>query len=372
MTDTRTPDEIERDIEKDREGLTRSIHELQGTFSADNIIRSFNENVRNHGADVGRSVAATARENPLALALTGIGLGWLIFGQGPSSDRLSSAARRAGDDDLTMSGGRRTEYGASATAGTTGPRSAVPAGDGPNWIHDEDRGPSGMQRARASWRNATSATGERLRSGGRSMSAGARSAGGSMSHGAGQVRHRSADMARRLSEGTEHLSEQARERVIAARERAIEASERARDGIGRGVDRAADFFEEHPLVGGAIALAVGAAVAGALPRSRYEDEYFGEESDRLFHEAERIFAEERAKAQRVAGAALDEAGRVGAEVKRDIGATARSVKDQADAETSGQGSAAEAAADRAKDAAQRVADAAKDKAREEELGNPRT
>lgn len=372
MSDTRTPDEIERDLEKDREGLTRSIQELQETFSADNIIRSVTDNFRNHGTDVGRSVAAAARDNPLALALTGIGLGWLIFGQGPSTDRLSTAARRAGDSDLTMSGGRRTDYGASATAGTTGPRSAVPAGDGPNWIADEDRGPSAMQRARTSWRNATSATGERLRSGGRSISARAHSAGGSASHGAGQVRHRSSEMARRLSEGTEHLSDQARERVIAARERAVEASERARRGMSRGADRAADFFEEHPLVGGAIAFAVGAAVAGALPRSRYEDEYFGEESDRLYHEAERIFEEERAKAQRVAGAALDEAGRVGEEVKRDVDTAARSMKDHADSETSGQGSAADAAADRAKDAARRVSDAAKDKAREEELGKPST
>ena len=372
MSDNRNPDEIEREIEKEREGLTRSIHELQDTFSSDNLIHSVTDNFRTHGGDIGKSVGAAARENPLALALTGIGLTWLIFGRGPSSDRLSAAARHSADDDMTLYGERRTAYGATATSGTVGPRSAVPAGDGPNWIRDEDRGPSATQRARAGWRNTSAAAGERFRSGGRSLSHGAHAAGDSMSHGAGRIRDRSQDMANRLSEGTQHLGEGARERVIQARERAIAASEQASRSMSRGADRAADFFEDHPLVGGAIAFAVGAAVAGALPRTRYEDEHFGEESDRLYHEAERIFEEERAKAQRVAGAALDEAGRVGDEAKQDADKAARSMKDQADSEAGGEENAADATADRVEDAARRVSEAAGNKAREEDLGKPRT
>jgi len=178
-------------------------------------------------------------------------------------------------------------------------------------------------------------------------------------------------MARRLSEGTESMTEEARERIMAARERAILASEDAGRGMRRGAARAGDFFDEHPIVVGALAVAVGAAIAGTLPRSRYEDEHFGAESDRLYDEAERIFQEERAKAGRVAGAALDEARTVGEEVRADADDAAREMKDRADSETSGEGSAADAAVDRTEEAVRRVSDAAAEQAEKEDFGSPR-
>src|SRR5690606_23877580 len=46
------------------------------------------------------------------------------------------------------------------------------------------------------------------------------------------------------------------------------------------------MMDDHPLVMGALALAIGAAIGGALPRSRIEDEYLGEYSDEAWHMAE--------------------------------------------------------------------------------------
>lgn len=363
MSDTRKPDEIEREIEEHRDGLQSTLVELQETFSPDAIFRTISDNVGTQGGEVGRSIVLAARENPLALAVTGIGLGWLIFGHGPSADRIEANARRAGDSynarrsggGVSLGGGRDTDYGEGADAhiGTRGP---TPRGEGPNWFSD-NHGPSAGQRMRAGMHNAQRGASDRA---GR-----ARERSSEM---AGRVRDRSADVKRRLSEGTEHLSEQARERIVAARERAILANEQATRGMRRGADQAMDFFEEHPIVAGALAFAVGAAIAGGLPRSRYEDEYLGEESDHLYDEAERIFAEERAKAERVAGAALDEAKNVGKEVRDDAGQATRQAKDQADRNTQGEGSAADAAVDRTEDAARRIADAAEEQADKENLG----
>lgn len=347
MSDTRTPDEIERDLEENRQGLQDTLVALQETFTPDAIFRSITDNVGRHGGDFGRSVADAAKGNPLALAVTGVGLGWLIFGQGPSADRLEDGARRSGDGTSLFGGGRSRDYGEGADA-HIGARGPVPEGSGPNWYSD-DHGPSAGQRMRAGFGNAR------------------RGAAGT----AGRVRDRSSDMSRRLSEGTERMSDEARERIVAARERAILASEQAGRGVRQGAERATDFFEEHPMVAGALAFAVGAAIAGSLPRSRYEDEHFGAESDRLYEEAERIFAEERAKAERVAGAALDEAKSVGEEARADVDAATREMKDRADSRTRGQGSAADAAVDRTEEAARRVSDAAERQAKKEDLGSPR-
>ena len=351
MSDTRTPDEIEKDLEKNRSELQTTLTALQDTFTPDAIFRSITDNVGRHGGDFGKSVASAAKSNPLALALTGVSLGWLMFGRGPSADRIESAAHRVGSDDTdTVATGRQREtaYGEGADA-SIGARGPVPEGSGPNWYSGK-QGPSATQRARAAVHNA----------------------GRDASDTAGRVRDRSSDVAQRISAGTESMSEDARERIIAARERAILAGEQANRGLRQGADRASDFFEEHPIVAGALAFAVGAAIAGGLPRSRYEDEQFGAESDRLYDEAERVFAEERAKAERVASAALDEAQSVGQEARADAEDAAREMKDQADRKSDGDGTAADAVADRARDAANRIAGAAEQQAKKEDMGPSRS
>ena len=152
----------------------------------------------------------------------------------------------------------------------------------------------------------------------------------------------------------------ARARVIAARERAVEARDSAAQYARRGREQAVDLFEDHPLIAGALAVAVGAALGAALPRSRTEDKYFGEQSDHLFDEAERIYREERDKLGKVAQAATDEAKTIAREVKDDA-------DDKAPAD-----SAAQAVADKAKQSGQRIADAAQSEAEKQDLGKPKS
>jgi hypothetical protein len=351
MTDTRTPDEIEHEIEETRESLKGTIEAIQNTFTPDNLFRALTDNMRSHGGDFGKSVSSAVRENPIALAVTGIGLGWLMFGSGPHASRIEDGARRLGSSG-SSSDTRDRAYGEDAEIGVGAARGPVPRGDAPNW--DEDRGPSAGQRARAGWRNATGEASRRMRAG------------------ADGVRGRSAEMSRRLSEGTGHLSEEARARVVEARRQALETSQSARRSLQRGSSEAQDFFEEHPIVVGALAFAVGAAIAGTLPRSRAEDEWFGAESDALYDEADRIFHEESEKARRVAGAAMEEAREVGREAQSDLDNAARAAKDEADKGTRGEGTAADSAANRVEEAASRVSGAAERKAKEENLGSPRS
>ncbi len=359
MSDTRTPGEIERDLEQNREGFQNTLAALQETFTPDAIFRSITDNVGRHGGDFGKSVADAAKGNPLALAVTGIGLGWLMFGRGPSASQIEDGARRTGDSGGSMfgggqrdgirmfGGGRSIDYGEDADA-HIGPRGPVPEDSGPNWFSG-NQGPSAGQRMRAGLHNSQRHA----------------------SKAGGRVRERSSDMGRRLSEGTEHMNEQARERIITAREQAILAREQVGRGVQQGANRATGFFDEHPIVAGALAFAVGATIAGSLPRSRTEDEYFGAESDRLYDEAERVFEEERAKVERVGSAAMEEARTVGKEVQKDADAAVREAKDKADRDTQGEGSAADAVVEKTEDSARRVAQAAEKQAKKEDLGSSR-
>ncbi|ETX11436.1 hypothetical protein OCH239_20055 [Roseivivax halodurans JCM 10272] len=333
MSDIRTPDEIERELEANREGLQNTLRALESTFSPDTIFRSITDGVSRHGGDFGKSAMDAAKGNPLALGLTAVGLGWLMFGKGPSADRLDREARQA------MQGGtdRGSSAGASAATGTE---------------H------SASQRARAGW----------YRPGTHPASSGAHSARDKAAQSAGRVRDRSSDMARSLSEGTEKMNADARERIVAARERAILAGEGIERTARRGAQRGADFFEENPLVAGALALAAGALVAGSLPHTEIEDEHLGPTSDQLYDDAERLFEEERGKIERIAGAAAEEARTIGNEVRAGADEASRHLKDEADRNSPGEGNAADAAVDKTEEAAERIAKAAERQAKTENFG----
>lgn len=420
--DSRTPDEIERDIERERAELASTVDALQDKFSPEAVIRELTDGFRRHGGEFGEAVTRSAKQNPVALAVTGIGLAWLMFGRSHNDpakevrhERVTHHSSNHDRRELGYAAGPTREFAgrdryAGAGYGTTTEREArygSTYSGYPDWArHDldedawdddwhgrDDDGPSLTERAA----DAAGSARDNVKSGASSLASGASSAAGSVGSGArfaagavgsgasaagsavadgarsakdgvSRAAQSTADrMARaraRLARGTEDMSEAARERIITARARALDvarrADETAREKYARGRDATAEFIEDQPLVAGAIALAVGAALAGALPRTRREDELLGQTRDELFDEAERIFQEEREKAERVAQAAVSEARTI-AEEKRDA----------ADKAAPGSKSAIEAAADEVRDAGKRVANAAKDKAEEEDLGKPK-
>tara|TARA_R110000787_G_scaffold51821_1_gene122429 strand:- start:60 stop:1292 length:1233 start_codon:yes stop_codon:yes gene_type:complete len=404
-SDTRSPEEIERDIERERAGLSNTLDDLQDRFSVETMARQVSDQFREHGGEIGRSVTEAVKRNPVAVALTGVGLAWLMLG-----DR--TAPRRRHDDgrddryreDRRYYDTHRVDPGEDARVGATGmPGTARPAGRAsgaqpgdrtkpsysgtysspahtPSWARqdvDEDGSGSKMRdaasdagdkvsgaasRAGDKMSGAASSAADAAREAGSSVADSARSAGGSVSEAgrsvadgardfAASASDRAAGMRAALAEGTEDLSAEARLRVIAARERAIDARNAATRYARQGRDKAADAFEEQPLIAGALAVALGAALGAALPRSRVEDRYLGDRSDQLMDEAERIYAEEKHKLTEVAKAARDEA--------QDIAAEAKS-----DAE-----SAAKEAVDKAKVSGERIADAAEAEAKKQNVGH---
>ena len=387
-SDTRSPQEIERDIEREREGLTDTLDELQDRLSVESFARQVSDQFREHGSDIGRSVSQAVKRNPVALALTGVGLAWLMLGD--KDDRRGSYDHRRDYDDDRYRDARVTRIDRSRRdAGTLGPQPGDPAkpyysgryreDDLPSWArnpanYDDDQpgvgdrlkdAASGARKTAGdaassvadTTRKAGAAVSDSAKKLGDSASSAGKSVSDSVSSAASTAADRAAALRERLAEGTENLTEEARNRVIAARERAIEARDAAMEYGRQGRERAADLYEEQPLVAGALAVAVGAALGAALPRSRTEDRYLGEQSDTLMAEAERIFAEEKEKLSKVASAATDEAKKIAEETKAD-----------ADKAAPG-GSLTDAVAEKAKSSGKRVADAAKDEAKKQNVGD---
>ena len=76
---SRSPDELERDIARTRAAIDRTLTILQDKVSPAAVVDRALRSTREGGAEFASSVGRTARDNPVPLALLGISLGWLML-----------------------------------------------------------------------------------------------------------------------------------------------------------------------------------------------------------------------------------------------------------------------------------------------------
>ena len=386
MSDHRSPAEIEREIEEERRGLTGTLDELQHRFSFDRMTTEAGDFVRSQSSEIASAVSRAVRENPMAIALTGAGIAWMILGNRRNGRRNYKARGYAydeygdysdyGDDDYDYDtstvgraaypyrAGTEDRYSGGYYDEGTGRRtfSETVRDEDPDWVRGyadvlgtpDDMGPSYADDREGS--ASSTSTAGRMKEGfqraGERMRDGARSAGADAESRIERARNRLNKMRERLSHGTEDMTEEARRRVLAARERAVEARHQMARQWDRQSRAAAGAYDRQPLAAGALAFAAGAAVAAALPRTRIEDEYMGDQSDTLLEEAERIFKEERAKLGRVVDATADEARKVAHEKGEEAKEGAKTVQHEA------------------REGAERVANKAREEADRQNLGKP--
>jgi hypothetical protein len=180
-------------------------------------------------------LTAAARENPLAAALIGGGALWLLIG----SDKLKNAA-----GSVTSAAAPLADLGARAQ------RSAASSLD--------DTYGSMRNRASNVQDEASRGINETVR----------------------DARTVASDA---MSGAAETISERLDEGIAGAREmfdRMGQALPR-KETLRQAQSSLSDFLERQPLVLGAVGLAIGATVAGALAKSGLEDEWVGELSDSL-------------------------------------------------------------------------------------------
>ncbi len=280
---TRTADQIERDISNERAALSDTLHDLQDKFSVKTIVNDIGNMVRDQGGDLGRAVSDTVARNPAAVVLTTVGLAWLFLGQG---NKPSRARTPASDYDWS-------DQGRGHRAANT----------------DDD----------TIWQK--------------------------ISHRAALVGDKASDLKERLSHGLDDLSEEAKARVLAAREAAHDAQQASQEAMQKNTRRASDFFDDQPLVAGALAVAVGAAIGGLIPHTRLEDDTLGATSDKLYADAQALYREERDKVRAAAKVAV-------ADVKDEVRKAGEDLQDMLPEGKN----VGDVIADRTADAAKRVID----------------
>ncbi|WP_296594807.1 DUF3618 domain-containing protein [Phenylobacterium sp.] len=239
---TKSSAELEREVEETRGRIDRTVEALKDRMQPQEM---FDEATRMMGG-ASNKVLTTAveqlRENPIPIALIGLGVAWLAIGQT-----------------------RRNGGGAYAGGGY------YPTYEG----YDEE---------------------ETLRA---KVKAKAEAAKTKLADTAEKAKAKLADAQHQAADGVSGLRGKAGEYAHVAQEKAGEYGRAARQ-------RFDDTLDSEPLVIGAIGLAVGAAIGAALPSTPVERRYFGPARSKVADKAKASLEDVKDVAQRAYGQVKDE------------------------------------------------------------------
>lgn len=291
-------DRLAREAEERRSNLDATLESLKGKLSPGQVVDELTGYLKDgQGAEMLGNLNRQVRDNPLALGLIGAGAAWLLFGQGARDGARSLRDRAYGDEDRY---GGRTGYdpyddgrwrdddrldAPSVYRGTSPSADTYPSG---TYASGGDTSPGLSDRARS----AAHAVGSSASHAASGAGSAASRAGHGVSDAASSVAGSVSDAASSVADAANRLSHDARDAASRAGDAAYRAGRSSYRGVSRAGDRVSsygrrarrsflDTLQDEPLILGAVALAVGAAIGAALPSTRVEDEWMGDTRDRL-------------------------------------------------------------------------------------------
>jgi gas vesicle protein len=280
------PDKIKHEIDRTRADLDETVNELSSRLAPRRMVDDFvdmftDRRERLEGAEPGsRDVLRSLREHPIPAALIGAGVAWFLFERARPTSHTTSyeEGRQVGRHD----GRDWLAPGATFEPGRPG-ETHRRAGEHREGGGLRDRIGDSLESGK-----------EHLRDTGRSVRGWAEHAGESISESAhgikDRISHAAGSMRERMSSGAAAGQERAHD----LRERASDFRHRAEDLGHRAGDTARNVrhvVEDHPLVIGAAALAIGLFAGLAVPSTRREREVMGPVRDEMMDEAGRIARE---------------------------------------------------------------------------------
>jgi hypothetical protein len=308
QTDTRSLQQIKRETEQTRAGLTDTVEQLRTSvaetasdirqrISPDAIKAEVSDYIKSRGERLMNDVSAAARRNPMQAVAVGASIAYpllrlartipvpiLMVGAGlffASSKTGQAVTQKASDvaSDLSDEVGRRArdfgnQVGESAAAAKA-------------YASDQlDRASAAVSGGTDQVSRAADAAGATLASNSQKLQEKATSFGASVSDCATALRDEglrraslAATTAKDIASGTSSV---ARNAVGTAADAGLDAAKAARDKASDLTERAGKTFfetmEQNPLLVAGVGLLVGGLIASALPRSDIEDGLVGDAS----------------------------------------------------------------------------------------------
>ena len=265
---TKTAADVEREVEASRGNLDRTVEALKDRMSPGQLFDEANRAMGGAGQQVLSRLIDQVRENPLPVAMVGLGLAWLMTSQGRSGAHAAVEPRSFSPSIQTYGG-----LGSELQAG---------GGSAPNG------GGHGLAEG----------VGDALKSAGGKASDLLHGAKDSIASAASHVGHAGSSAASSVSQAG-----------LRARHDTMDAARQAASGVGGMAQRAqstvSDLLEREPLLIGALGVMVGIAVGAAIPTTATEDRLMGQARDDLMQKGHELVDQTVGQATGAAQAAVD-------------------------------------------------------------------
>ncbi len=318
--------ELQRELELQRSRVEDTIDEIQQKLSPGQLVDEMLAYTKGGGGEFVASLQRNVTANPLPVALLGVSLAWLMAKPAPSAN-ANSTDDAAWDESINRNRGYTagagddydddyddTDYPIATISGTSLQRVGQVEEGGNRFSEFIDdagrkfRAASDVQGRRAG--HFTDAAGNRFKG---------------FSDGAGQrvvqIRDEAGNLLDEASGWASHTWQKAREKMHDARD-ALSAGQRRAGRAGNNMmeqmgslnETILHQFRDQPLVGGALAFALGAALGAALPHTEQEDAVLGEAADavkaKASEEAAHLYDEGRDKVAELHETVTDKVGGV--------------------------------------------------------------
>jgi ElaB/YqjD/DUF883 family membrane-anchored ribosome-binding protein len=334
-SENKTSAELQREIEMQRCRVESTIDQIQNKLSPGQLVDELLAYTKGGGGEFVASLQRNVTANPLPVALLGVSLAWLMAKPASASSEASAIrSDRHWDDSINQRRGygggdsddfdEYDEYPVTVISGDSLQRLGNSAGeDGLTYSEfTDDAGKKFRARVDTAGRRAghfVDEAGNRYR--------GFTNAAGEQVQ---QFRDEAGNLLDEASGWASHTWQKAREKLHDARD-AISAqassgkarASRASDAMHSQIDSlnqtVIQQFRDQPLVGGALAFALGAALGSALPRTEQEDAVLGEAADavkgKVGEAAADLYQEGKEKAGDLYAGAAGRAGELYQQVK---------------------------------------------------------
>jgi hypothetical protein len=338
MTDTRSLQQIKRETEQTRAGLTDTVEQLRSSvadtasdirhrISPEHIKAEVSDYIRSRGEQLMDDITAAARRNPMQAAAIGVSIGYPLFrmaravplpvlmiGAGlffAGSKTGQAASQKAMDmaSDLSDEAQRRI-HDVRDQVGEQAAAAKAYASDNLDRLRDKVSGSTDRASQAADQVNEAAAqAGATLASSADSLKDKAASLGASAVDQASDLKDRTVRAAGTAASSLQDLASDAtasaRRMAGSAAEAGLSAVKTARDTASDLTDRAGktvlETIEQNPLVVAGVGLLIGGLIASALPRSDIENGLIGGASNAVKKRAQAAASQGIDAAKDVAG-----------------------------------------------------------------------
>ena len=272
--------QLEHEIDADRQRISDKISAIQERLTPGQLVDEVMAYAKSSGgreyvSNLGRSF----KDNPMPVALVGVGLAWLMASSGSSG---SSAVARS-DTASTP-----TRYPLAKVSGDVRRLGPVRMENGSRYMDFAD---STGRKFKAMSDESDRRAGHFIDDSGETFRGFADQAGQTLNN----IRDETGSMLDDASgwasdswEAAKDTASQLGNKLSNAGESVSQTSAAALDSLKQGSSQLNDMilrqFRDQPLVGGALAFAVGAAIGAALPHTDKEDELVGDAADSVRHD----------------------------------------------------------------------------------------